>query len=278
MQTRKISEDKKGESLNGLKLQVTELTTLYEISQAIHASLDLEEIMNQVMDILHKKMGMERGTLTLLDVRTNELIIEVAHGLGKKEIERGRYRVGEGITGKVVAAGEPIVVPNVGNEPLFLNRTRSRGDIKRSNIAFICVPIKLDQKTIGALSVDRLFQENISFEEDVRLPWWGATKIWADKSSLSCATKKSSAGFSISPGNNALFDAVLILSTQELLFRVQFPRSVGGYKNVNETPFHCQCWPMRHGSSRTCLDKCRGSPSKISPTCIDFKTAFAPPR
>ncbi len=157
------------ESLSGLKRELQELTALNEISLAINSSLDLENVMHRILDILHEKMGMERGTLTLLDSKTNELFIHVAHGLEKKEIERGRYQVGEGITGKVVAAGEPMVVPNVGQEPLFLNRTRSRGDVKRSNISFICVPIKLDQKTIGALSVDRLFQENISFEEDIRL-------------------------------------------------------------------------------------------------------------
>ena len=157
------------ESLTGLKRELLELTTLYEVSKALNSSLDLEKIIRALFKILHEKMGMERGTLTLLDSRTGELIIEVAHGLGRQEIERGRYRIGEGITGKVVEAGEPIVVPNVGNEPLFLNRTRARGDIKRGNISFICVPIKLEQKTIGAFSVDRLFDENISFEEDLRL-------------------------------------------------------------------------------------------------------------
>jgi len=162
-------KSKKSESLTGLQRDVQELTALYEISKAINSSFDLEDIMKEIMNTLHHKMGMERGTLTLLDSRTQELSIEIAHGLDRKEIDRGRYRIGEGITGKVVAAGEPIVVPNVGDEPLFLNRTQSRGDIKRSNIAFICVPIKLEQKTIGALSVDRLFQENISFQEDVRL-------------------------------------------------------------------------------------------------------------
>lgn len=156
------------ESLAGVKRKLQEFTALYEISKALSSSLDLETVTKDVMNILHEKMGMERGTLTLLDSRTGELIIEEAHGLDKKEIERGRYRVGEGITGKVVEAGEPIVVPNVGNEPLFLNKTKSR-DISRGSISFICVPIKLDQKTIGALSVDQLFSENISFEEDVRL-------------------------------------------------------------------------------------------------------------
>src|SRR3989338_5111726 len=94
-----------------------ELTAIYEISDALTSSVVLEDVMNKVMTILHQKMGMERGTLTLLDPKTGELSIEVGYGLGPEQIERGRYRVGEGITGKVVAAGEPIVVPNVGKEP-----------------------------------------------------------------------------------------------------------------------------------------------------------------
>ncbi len=151
-----------------LEREVAELSTLFEIAKAVNSSLKLEESMSRILNILHEKMGMERGTLSLVDAQTNELAIEVAHGLDKKAIERGRYRIGEGITGKVVETGEPIVVPNVGNEPLFLNRTRAR-DITRQNISFICVPIKTDHKTAGVLSVDRLFREDISFEEDVRL-------------------------------------------------------------------------------------------------------------
>ncbi len=66
--------------------------------------------------------------------------------------------------------GEPMIIPDIGKEPLFLNRTRSRGDVRRQNIAFICIPIKLKGETLGVLSVDRLFKDaDISFEEDVRL-------------------------------------------------------------------------------------------------------------
>jgi Nif-specific regulatory protein len=145
-----------------------EVNALYEISKAITSSLDLERVLQRVLEVLHNNMGMERGTITLLDAKTGDLLIEVAQGLDKKQIELGRYRVGEGVTGRVVAAGEPMVVPNLDEEPLFLNKTGARKDLNRKNIAFICVPIKLEKKVIGALSVDRLFKENISFEEDVR--------------------------------------------------------------------------------------------------------------
>lgn len=151
------------------KTEVKELTALTEISKAITSSLDLQKVMQNILNILHEHLGMERGTLTLLDSQTKELAIQVACGLDLEEIKRGRYKIGEGITGKVVAAGEPIVVPNVGKEPLFLNKTKARNDVTKGNIAFICVPIKLEDQTVGALSVDRLFQEQISFDEDVRV-------------------------------------------------------------------------------------------------------------
>ncbi|HNV86113.1 MAG TPA: nif-specific transcriptional activator NifA [Candidatus Omnitrophota bacterium] len=155
--------------IKGLKRELQELSTLYEISQALTSSLDLESVLKEIFGILHRHMGMERGTITLLDEKTLELSIRVAYGIPPQSRKRGRYKIGEGITGKVVEAGEPIVIPNVGSEPLFLDRTKSRGDIKKKNISFICVPIKIENKAIGALSVDRLFDETISFEEDLRL-------------------------------------------------------------------------------------------------------------
>ena len=155
-------------SQNNEKPLIKELAALTEIAKAISSSFNLETVTQNILSILHDQLGMERGTITLLDPETNELSIEVARGLRFEEIKRGRYKIGEGITGKVVAAGEPIVVPNVGKEPLFLNRTKARDDVTKANVAFVCVPIRLEDKTIGALSVDRLFQEDISFDEDVR--------------------------------------------------------------------------------------------------------------
>ncbi|PIQ87380.1 MAG: nif-specific transcriptional activator NifA [Candidatus Omnitrophica bacterium CG11_big_fil_rev_8_21_14_0_20_45_26] len=151
-----------------LKRELQELSALNEISKAFSSSLDLEKMIGKVMDILHSHFGMERGTLTLLDPETNELVIEVAQGLDPEVEERVRYKIGEGITGKVVASGEPIVIRNIGDEPLFLNKTKAR-DLSKSNISFLCIPIRLGRQTIGALSVDKVFQEDISFEVDLHL-------------------------------------------------------------------------------------------------------------
>ncbi|MEW5802292.1 MAG: sigma 54-interacting transcriptional regulator [bacterium] len=162
-------EEKAGDRSSFLERKIQELTVLYEISRLLVTTPDPKDALGSVLSILHSYMGMSRGTITLLSPETHELSIEVAHGLTDQEMDRGRYRVGEGITGTVVERGDPVIVPNVGKEPLFLDRTKARGDIQKNNIGFICVPIKMGSVIYGALSVDRLFSEDISFEEDLRL-------------------------------------------------------------------------------------------------------------
>ncbi|MCL5124770.1 MAG: nif-specific transcriptional activator NifA [Deltaproteobacteria bacterium] len=151
------------------KREVQELRLLFEISQILDQSIDLGEVVGPVLEAIARRMGMMRGTLTLLNRQSGEIMIETAHGLSEAQMERGRYRPGEGITGQVVKTGKPAIVPHISDEPLFLDRTGARKRLKKNDISFICVPIKIGNEVIGTLSADRLFEEGVSFEEDVRL-------------------------------------------------------------------------------------------------------------
>ncbi|MFH1576820.1 MAG: sigma 54-interacting transcriptional regulator [Candidatus Margulisiibacteriota bacterium] len=142
---------------------------LVDIGEALASSLDLEESLASILEVLSDSLEMKRGTITLVDPITNELRIEVAQGLSKKEKDRGKYKIGEGITGKVVESGEPMVVQDIETEPLFLNKTQARKDLKERKFAFLCVPVKAGNKILGALSVDHLFKGNISYEEDMKI-------------------------------------------------------------------------------------------------------------
>lgn len=152
-----------------VRREVKELSFLFEISQILDRSMDIRDVVEPVLEAMAKHMGMLRGTLTLLNRETGEIFIEAAYGLSTSQKERGRYRLGEGVTGKVVQTGQPAVVPLISEEPLFLNRTGARKSLRKKDISFICVPIKLGNTVIGALSADRLFSERISLREDVRL-------------------------------------------------------------------------------------------------------------
>ena len=146
-----------------------EIEILYRISEALNQSMDLREILGFVLKTMANHMGMLRGTLTILNRETGKITIEEAYGLSHSQQAKGRYKLGEGVTGKVVQTGEVAYVKNISKEPLFLNKTGSREDVEKKDISFICVPIKLRQEVIGTLSADKLFDESISFEEDVRM-------------------------------------------------------------------------------------------------------------
>jgi Nif-specific regulatory protein len=110
---------------------------------------------------------MQRATVTLLDEETSLLTIRASHGLSAEEKKRGVYKLDEGITGHVFQAGKPFVVPDIAKEPLFLDRTQSRR-MERGRVSFLGVPIVLKGQTVGVLTVDRIFGDDVSFEEDVR--------------------------------------------------------------------------------------------------------------
>ena len=149
--------------------ELQRLKLLYDVSEILSRSADLREVAGPVLEALADQMKMSRGTLTILNRRSNEILIEAAHGLSPEQIRRGRYRLGEGITGKVVETGRPAVVPRISQEPMFLDRTGARQKINREDISFICVPIKAGNEVFGALSVDHLYSGEVALQEDVRL-------------------------------------------------------------------------------------------------------------
>lgn len=146
---------------------IVELELLFEISRILEKSLDMREVADPILQALADKLGMGFGTLTLLNRKTGDILIEAAYGLSAKQARKGRYRLGEGVTGQVILTGEPMVVEKVSESPIFLNRTeRISGDDETS---FICVPIKMESEVVGALSIDRPFEEQLSLENDLRL-------------------------------------------------------------------------------------------------------------
>src|SRR5215470_862806 len=120
-----------------------ELAILTEIGALLSSTLELREAFGKVMQIISDKLNMHRGTLVLLDESTGRLRTEAAVGLTDEEIARGKYALGEGITGKVVATGRARVIAQLRNEPDFLNRTGRLTDESRgSAISYVCVPIR----------------------------------------------------------------------------------------------------------------------------------------
>ncbi len=148
---------------------IEEVTLLYEISKALNEHLVLKKSLYKVLDILSSSMNMVRGTITILDPLRNEINIEVAHGMTLNAMERVKYKLGEGITGRVIETGKAVSIPKIREEPLFLDRTGSRKKGKNQDLSFICVPVKKGKQVIGALSVDKPFDESYPLKSGQKL-------------------------------------------------------------------------------------------------------------
>jgi Nif-specific regulatory protein len=142
------------------------LSTLLEVSQALSGTLNIKSALHRVLEILGRHHGAVRSMVTMLR-DGGELFVEAADGLDRPA-QSVQYRMGEGITGRVVETGKPIVVPRVSREPAMLNRAARRPEGDDQELSFVCVPILLNRRAVGALGVDLRYKPDRDFESSVK--------------------------------------------------------------------------------------------------------------
>jgi Nif-specific regulatory protein len=148
--------------------EVRRLTTLLELSQTLGLTTKLKTAFVRVLEILEEHHEITSGSITLLDETGRELSIAAATGISWQALSRTHYRVGEGITGRVVESGKPVVVPQVSREPLFLNRTGVWKDMGKGEMTFVCVPIPIEAEVVGALGVTLRFAKERAYDRDAK--------------------------------------------------------------------------------------------------------------
>jgi Nif-specific regulatory protein len=146
-----------------------ELSLLFDISQELDRSLDLKKVLATVVEQLVERTEMTRAALTLLNRETQEIVTEESYGLSPSEQTRGRFRIGEGVTGQVVETGAPAIVERIADSEAFLNRTGPESRARAQDVSYLCVPILQETEVIGTLSVDRPIAPREALEKSARL-------------------------------------------------------------------------------------------------------------
>lgn len=146
-----------------------QLDALYQVSQVLSRSADLREILSDVLHVLHEAADMQRGMVSLLDPSSGELMVGAAHTGHREQLEKVRYRPGEGVVGAILKEGDTLVIRRIADEPRFLDRLR----LYVPDLPFIGVPIQVgDEAPIGVLAAqpaadDGLLTERARFLEMV---------------------------------------------------------------------------------------------------------------
>ena len=146
------------------KDNIEKLGKLMSLGSHMGELLDPDEIFRFILDRSAELLAAERGSLMLLNERTEELIIKVSKGFAPDHAGR-RPRSGEGIAGKVIAAGAAIRVEDMENDERLSQKKRPEYKTK----SFISLPLKAEGRVIGVINLADKESGGVFSQEDLEL-------------------------------------------------------------------------------------------------------------
>ena len=145
---------------NDLQFAVDELSLLYDISNALTSTLDLDEMLRFIVKNALKSFKAKVVSLMLLERSKQELSIRFAEGLTEEIIRDARVKIGEGVAGRVAASGEPLLLVDM----MGIDSVDIQKDIKSA----LSVPLKIRDEVIGVLNVSKTSRYQFT-ETDLKL-------------------------------------------------------------------------------------------------------------
>jgi Nif-specific regulatory protein len=155
MESEAVREMPAGGGIREIERERAEYELLFDIARTFDKHVELRTALGPLLSLLEIRAGLGWGMVTLLDRSTGLLKIEEAFGLSPEEKERGVYRLGEGLVGRVFESGSPVTVPDLALEPRFLNRAKNRNREDMAGLTYYCVPVRSRGSVIGTLSAER---------------------------------------------------------------------------------------------------------------------------
>jgi len=129
-------------------LELTELLTfLIEVGEQINSTLDLDELLRRIAEIIKRAIDYEVFAIFLLNEKTQELRVHFSLGHPPDLIRNLRIRVGEGIVGRAAETRRSVLVNDVKEEPAYISSLAAI----RSELA---VPLIFKGRLIGIIDLE----------------------------------------------------------------------------------------------------------------------------
>ncbi|GAC1582780.1 MAG: hypothetical protein NVS3B24_21070 [Candidatus Dormibacteria bacterium] len=142
---------------------LAELANLHEGLQAIASSLDMEQVLQNILTKAAAVSGAQIGSIMVRE--EGRLHLRATFGTDGPTAQNLSFGLGEGIAGKVVASGQPILANDVANHPDF----RKPEDAKVLPKALLCVPMRLGDEVIGVINLSNYLRTDVFDEDAVRV-------------------------------------------------------------------------------------------------------------
>ncbi len=131
--------------------QLARLRFLHRVARLATTARTWDELLETIVDETRDSLHADVSSLYLMDRDEAHLTLAATNGLDRYQIGRARVPFGEGVTGRVAATREPLVVPDVRSDPRFL---WVRGiDQRRYVASMLSVPLSWHEQVVGVLNL-----------------------------------------------------------------------------------------------------------------------------
>jgi len=128
----------------------SEMEALLHVTQVVNSSLDLEQVLNQVMDQIIQLSQAERGFLMLKNDK-GELEFRIARNMDRETIDGSSFDISRTIVQRVADQGEPVVTTNAQEDPRF---SAQESVVSYNLRSILCVPLRLKDQVTGVIYAD----------------------------------------------------------------------------------------------------------------------------
>ncbi|MCP3676530.1 MAG: diguanylate cyclase [Deltaproteobacteria bacterium] len=142
---------------NGIEL-------LQDIYKSIAPVLDRKDLYSSILNKSAELVGAEQGSLMMLSGKDKTLAIKATKGIDKRILDKVKIKVGEGISGKVIEKGTPIIVKDIESE-LISRKSRSR----YKTGSFVSLPLKIESRTVGVINISDKITGEVFSKRDLDL-------------------------------------------------------------------------------------------------------------
>jgi signal transduction histidine kinase len=146
-----VLEQRIAERTRQLQIERDTLETLHEIAIETTSTLDRDALLESSLGALAKLVGVEYGSIMLVEAETDHLIDCAV--LGRKDtIGYTRFAMGQGIVGWVAQHKKPAVVPDISKDPRWVDLPRDDDEERHKTLgSMIAVPLIAHHQTMGVL-------------------------------------------------------------------------------------------------------------------------------
>jgi adenylate cyclase len=143
------------------------LFILYEVSRQLNSSLDFNELMNKIMDLLFMVINADYGSLVLLDRKGGEELIPVVMKSRDERLKvKGELRISRTIIDKVVKDKVALLTSDAMED----SRLAAAASIVTKGIrSAMCVPLWEKDEVIGAIQLNSTRLDNLFTMDDLEL-------------------------------------------------------------------------------------------------------------